>query len=103
LSWGRNDSARDGASRGSAYTNRWTAGRVVRLATYDVRMISTTETAALPKPCGSAHMARAQSEIRRLTTRSHLTAAERLELARWQRAWVEAWKAAQGVWYVIAA
>ncbi|MCQ4044683.1 hypothetical protein ACFOSC_17935 [Streptantibioticus rubrisoli] len=45
-------------------------------------------------------MARAQQEIRRLTSRGRLSPQQRLELARWQREWVVAWREGQ---YAIAA
>jgi hypothetical protein len=61
------------------------------------------ESQVTPMTC-VASMARAQAEIRALTTLGRpLSAAERLELARWQRVWVAAWKVAQGAQYVIAA
>lgn len=42
--------------------------------------------------CASSRLDRAQAEIRALTERGTLTAAERVELARWQREWVAAWR-----------
>lgn len=48
----------------------------------------------------AARLAEAQAAIRRLTARGRLTRDERLELAGWQRQWVEAWHDSQ---YVIAA
>ena len=45
-------------------------------------------------------LAEAQCAIRRLTARGRLSWDERLELAGWQRQWVEAWTESQ---YVIAA
>ena len=50
--------------------------------------------------CPQVRAARAQAAIRNLTARGRLTAAERLELAYWQREWVQAWREGQ---YVIAA
>lgn len=40
----------------------------------------------------SARLAEAQEKIRALVTRGALSSEERLELARWQRAWVQAWR-----------
>ena len=37
-------------------------------------------------------LAFAQAQIRALTARGALSARERLELARWQRAWLDAWR-----------
>ena len=42
--------------------------------------------------CAAARLDRAQAQIRALTERGTLTAAERIELARWQREWVAAWR-----------
>lgn len=45
-------------------------------------------------------LAEAQCAIRRLTARGRLSHTERLELAAWQRQWVQAWHDSH---YVIAA
>jgi hypothetical protein len=67
-------------------------------------MFSTCEPEVIPVQCVAARMDQAQAQIRALTTTGRaLSAAERLELARWQRVWVEAWKAARESQYVIAA
>ena len=48
----------------------------------------------------AARLAEAQCAIRRLTARGRLSHTERLELAAWQRQWVQAWHDSH---YVIAA
>ena len=59
-----------------------------------------------PNPCArcrlpaGVRLARAQTAIRALIDRGKLTTAEQLELAEWQREWVQAWRDSQ---YVIAA
>jgi hypothetical protein len=66
-------------------------------------MDSPREPEVTPVSC-VASMARAQAEIRALTTLGRpLSAVERLELARWQRVWVAAWKVDREQRYVIAA
>lgn len=45
-----------------------------------------------PVSPAEARLARAQAEIRALTARGALSARKRLELARWQRAWLDAWR-----------
>jgi len=50
--------------------------------------------------CPQTRLRRAQAAIRALTARGRLTAAERLELAAWQREWVAAWREGR---YIIAA
>ena len=67
-------------------------------------------TGMSPNPCArcrslpaGVRLARAQAAIRALTRRgrlARLTTEERLELAEWQREWVQAWRESQ---YVIAA
>ncbi len=92
------------ASTDPAYTNRWSPGRIVSDGAYDSGMDSLCGPVVAPVPCVAARLARAQAQIRALTTRRRrLSAAERLELAHWQREWVAAWKTAQGTQYVIAA
>ncbi|MDI5965694.1 hypothetical protein [Streptantibioticus silvisoli] len=47
--------------------------------------------------CAAAsRLDRAQAEIRALTGRGTLSAADRLKLARWQREWVAAWRETSG-------
>jgi hypothetical protein len=56
-----------------------------------------------PRPrcgCPVLRQRRAQRAIRALTARGRLTREERLELAEWQREWVQAWREGQ---YVTAA
>lgn len=45
-----------------------------------------------PLSPAEARLARAQAEIRALTVRGTLSSRERLELAQWQRAWLDAWR-----------
>lgn len=54
-----------------------------------IGMPPTSEPELPPPP--AERLARAQAEIRALTTRGNLTVTERLELASWQREWVAAW------------
>ncbi|MCQ4083747.1 hypothetical protein NGB36_24925 [Streptomyces sp. RB6PN25] len=56
--------------------------------------------AALHEAAAQVREERAQQAIRALIARGRLTAEQRLELARWQREWVAAWRESQ---YVIAA
>ncbi|MBY8887944.1 hypothetical protein K7472_24335 [Streptomyces sp. PTM05] len=53
-----------------------------------------------PQATPAMRQAQAQAAIRALTTRGRLTPEQRLELARWQRAWLAAWRDAD---YVTAA
>ncbi|MDI5966122.1 hypothetical protein POF50_021695 [Streptomyces sp. SL13] len=53
-------------------------------------MSPTSEPVVSPAPAG--RLEHAQAEIRRLTERGQLSAVDRLELARWQRMWLAAWR-----------